>query len=310
MTKQYQLPKGVQIVGEMRPGFEHVLTYDALELLAILHRKFDHTRLSLLQKRLERQQAIDRGDLPDFLPETREVREGDWQVGNIPDDLQFRRVEITGPVERKMMINALNSGAQVFMADCEDANSPTWDNIIEGQINLKDAVNGTISFASPDGKKYALKEKVAVLLVRPRGWHLPEKHIEIDGEKVSGGLVDFTLYFYHNARNLLKKGTGPYFYLPKLESYLEARLWNDVFNLAQDHLAIPRGTIKVTVLVETILAAYQMEEILYELRDHIVGMNAGRWDYIFSTIKRFRKLPGFLLPDRGQITMTVPFMRA
>jgi malate synthase len=231
-------------------------------------------------------------------------------VAKVPGDLQDRRVEITGPTDRKMLINALNSGARVFMADFEDANSPTWSNLVEGQANLTDAIERRINFTSPEGKEYKLNEKVATLLVRPRGWHLLEKHVEVDGKPMSGGIFDFGLYFFHNARRLLEKGSGPYFYLPKLESHLEARLWNDIFNLAQDQLGVPRGTIRATVLIETILAAFEMDEILYELRDHSSGLNAGRWDYIFSVIKKFHDRPDFVLPDRAQVTMTVPFMRA
>jgi malate synthase len=249
--------------------------------------------------------------MPDFLATTARIRsDASWKVASIPADLQNRRVEITGPVERKMMINALNSGANVFMADFEDANSPTWDNLIQGHLNLRDAIARTIAFASPEGKQYKLNEEVATLMVRPRGWHLEEKHVRVDGAPMSASLFDFGLYFFHQARALLANGTGPYFYLPKLESHLEAQLWNEAFKLAQDELGVPRGTIKATVLIETILAAFEMEEILYELRDHMAGLNAGRWDYIFSVIKKFRNQPGFILPDRGQITMTVPFMRA
>ncbi len=306
-----QLPAGVEVKGKLHEQFEDILTPDALTFIAKLQREFNPRRLELLRKRIERQREIDAGKLPDFLPETRQVREDPhWRVGSIPADLQNRHVEITGPVERKMMINALNSGATVFMADFEDANSPTWYNVIQGHLNLRDAIDRTITFASPEGKRYDLNPKVAVLMVRPRGWHLEEKHVLIDGEPVSGSLLDFGLYFFHNAKKLLGKGSGPYFYLPKLESHLEARLWNEVFNRAQDALDIPRGSIKVTVLVETILAAFEMEEILYELRDHIAGLNAGRWDYMFSIIKKFRNRPDFLLPDRARVTMTVPFMRA
>lgn len=306
-----QLPAGVEIKGEWHEQFEEILTPEALEFLAKLQREFNPRRLELLKKRQERQREIDAGKMPDFLPETRRIREDpDWRVGSIPADLQNRHVEITGPVERKMMINALNSGANVFMADFEDANSPTWYNVIQGHINLRDAIDRTISFTSPEGKRYELNPKIAVLMVRPRGWHLEDKHLLIDGKPIAGSLLDFGLYFFHNAKKLLSKGSGPYFYLPKLESHLEARLWNEVFNRAQEALGIPRGSIKVTVLVETILAAFEMEEILYELRDHITGLNAGRWDYMFSIIKKFRNRPDFLLPDRAQVTMTVPFMRA
>jgi malate synthase len=268
------------------------------------------TREALLKRRAERQERLDAGERPDFLPETKAIREGDWQVAPAPADLLDRRVEITGPVERKMMINALNSGAKIFMSDLEDSLSPSWENVIQGQINLYDAVRRTITFDNPDGRKYQLNEQTAVLLLRPRGWHLPEKHVLVDGEKISASLFDFGLHFFHNAQELLSRGSGPYYYLPKLESHLEARLWNDVFNFAQDALGVPRGTIRATVLVETILGAFEMEEILYELRDHSAGLNAGRWDYIFSTIKKFRERGDMILPDRAQITMTVPFMRA
>jgi len=306
-----ELPKGILLKGNLPGHFRNILSNEALDFIAGLQRKFNSRRENLLQKRIERQKEIDAGNLPDFLKETQHIREDkNWKVGSIPDDLQRRWVEITGPVERKMMINALNSGADVFMADCEDANSPTWENIVEGQINLGHAVDRTISFTNPDGRTYTLNDKIATLLVRPRGWHLPEKHILVDGEPMSASLVDFGLYFFHNAKKLLANGTGPYFYLAKLENHLEARLWNDVFNFAQDALGIPRGTIKATVLIENVLAAFEMEEILYELRDHISGLNAGRWDYIFSVIKKFRNQPDFCLPDRAQITMTVPFMRA
>ncbi|RMF68442.1 MAG: malate synthase A, partial [Calditrichaeota bacterium] len=302
---------GIQILGPVRPGYEEILTPDALRFVAALQREFGAERAALLQRRQQKQAEIDAGRFPDFLAGTRSVRDdADWQVAPIPEDLQNRRIEITGPVERKMMINALNSGANVFMADFEDANSPTWDNIVAGQLNLRDAVNRTISFESQNGKSYRLNEQTATLMVRPRGWHLEERHILIDGKPVSASLLDFGLYFYHNANRLLSDGTGPYFYLPKLENHLEARLWNDVFQKAQDALGFPYGTIKVTVLIENVLAAFEMEEILYELRQHIVGLNAGRWDYIFSVIKKFRNHPDFLLPDRARITMTVPFMRA
>jgi malate synthase len=288
-----------------------VLTPGALEFIARLHREFNPARDACLKRRAERLRLLDAGgSLPDFLPETRQIREGRWTVAPVPRDLQDRKVEITGPVDRKMMINALNSGASVFMADFEDANSPTWENVIEGQVNLLDAVRGTIQYTNPDGRAYRLNEKVATLLVRPRGWHLLEKHVRVDGQPVSASLLDFGLYFFHNAHTLLENGTGPYFYLPKLESHREARLWNDVFAFAQDALGIPRGTIKATVLVEHILAAFEMEEILYELRDHSGGLNAGRWDYIYSIIKTFRTHPEFVLPDRAQVTMMVPFMRA
>lgn len=308
---QNQDVQGVQVLGTVSPEYKEILSDEALIFIATLHREFNHRRLELLEKRAERQLRINHGEMPDFLKETEAVRQDmGWKVAHTPDDLQKRWVEITGPTDRKMVINAMNSGADTFMADFEDANAPTWDNLVQGQINLRDAIDGTISFENPNGKQYALNETHAVLLVRPRGWHLNEKHILVDGEQVSGSLFDFGLYFFHNAHRLLKKGSGPYFYLPKLESHLEARLWNDVFVLAQKILEIPNGTIRATVLIETILAAFEMEEILFELRDHSAGLNAGRWDYIFSVIKKFRRLPGLNLPDRDQITMTVPFMRA
>jgi malate synthase len=292
------------------PDEAGVLTADALELVAELERELGGRREELLLARAERAERIAAGELPDFLEETRSVREGDWQVAPVPPDLQDRRVEITGPAgDRKMVVNAFNSGARTYMADFEDANSPTWDNVVGGQQNLTDAIERTISVETPD-KSYSLKDDVAVLLVRPRGWHLLERHLEIDGRPVTASLFDFGVYLARNAQRLLERGTGPYFYLPKLESHLEARLWNDAFLLAQDRLGIPRGTIKATVLVETILAAFEMDEILYELRDHSAGLNAGRWDYIFSAIKKFRDRDDFVLPDRAQVTMTVPFMRA
>jgi malate synthase len=307
----FRLPEGVEVKGKGTPEFAEILTPEALNFVAKLEREFGKTRRKLLQQRIERQAEIDAGTMPDFLSSTRHIREdASWKVAPIPADLQNRRVEITGPVERKMMINAFNSGANVFMADFEDANSPTWQNMIQGHINLRDAIDRTISFTSPEGKHYKLNEQIATLMVRPRGWHLEEKHVLVDGKPMSGALFDFGLYFFHNARKLLEKGTGPYFYIPKLENHLEARLWNDVFEMAQDEMGIPLGAIKVTVLIETILAAFEMEEILYELRDHIAGLNAGRWDYIFSIIKKFRNQPDFVLPDRAQVTMTVPFMRA
>lgn len=288
-----------------------ILTPEALAFVEKLAREFQPTREKLLAARVERQKEIDAGIMPDFLTATKSIREDkSWRVVSIPADLQDRRTEITGPVDRKMVINALNSGAKVFMADFEDATSPTWKNQVEGQLNLRDAIRRTISFASPEGKQYKLNEKTATLLVRPRGWHLPEKHALVDGQPISGSLFDFGLYFFHNAAELLKRGSGPYFYLPKMESHLEARLWNDVFNFSQDALKIPRGSIRATVLIETILATFEAEEILYELREHSAGLNCGRWDYIFSFIKKFRNRPGFTLPDRAQVTMTSPFMRA
>jgi malate synthase len=303
------VPDGIEIpaVLDARPG--EVLSPEALSFVRDLQRAFGPTRSRLLAARAERQARIAAGELPDFLPETRHVREGAWQVSLAPPGLQDRRCEITGPVERKMMINALNSGARVFMADFEDANSPTFANCVEGQANCHDAVRRTISLETPE-RSYRLNDETAVLLVRPRGWHLPEKHVLVDGEPISASLFDFGLYVYWNARELLDRGFGPWFYLAKLESHLEARLWNDVFCFAEDRLEIPRGSIRATVLIETILAAFEMDEILYELREHSGGLNAGRWDYIFSVIKKFRDREDFVLPDRAQVTMTVPFMRA
>ena len=300
----------VEVRGDGGARSEEVLTPEGLEFVADLEREFGPARRRLLERRVERQAELDRGAALGFLAETKDVREGAWTVAAVPKDLENRRVEITGPVERKMMINALNSGAKVFMADFEDANSPTWDNCVTGQANLIDAIERTIEFENPDGRIYRLNDEVATLIVRPRGWHLVERHLLVDGEPVSAGLFDFGLYFFHNARRLLDRGSGPYFYLPKLESHLEARLWNDVFVFAQDRFGIPRGTVKATVLMETIPAAFEMEEILYELREHSSGLNAGRWDYIFSIIKKFRHRPEFVLPDRSQVSMTVPFMRA
>jgi malate synthase len=300
----------LHVTGNTPPEYEKILTPGAILFLKSLHLQFNSTRKELLEKRKIKQKKIDSGVFPAFLSETEHIRNSNWTIATLPQDLQDRRVEITGPVDRKMIINALNSGAKVFMADLEDSNSPTWENTIEGQINLKDAVNRTISFEGPNGKKYELGHNPAVLIVRPRGWHLEEKHIVVDGEPMSGSLVDFGLYFYHNAKTLIENGSGPYFYLPKMESHLEARLWNDVFIYAQEQLGIPRGTIKATVLIETIVAAFEMDEILYELRDHSAGVNCGRWDYIFSYIKKFRNQPHVILPDRSLVTMTVPFMRS
>jgi len=287
-----------------------ILTSEAREFLNDLARNFEKRRQDLLARREVRQKQIDAGQVPDFLQETAQIRESEWTVAPIPKDLLDRRVEITGPVDRKMIINALNSGANVFMADFEDSNSPTWQNNLEGQANLRDAVNGTISYLSPEGKEYALKPKVATLLVRPRGWHLTERHFLVDGAPISGSLFDFGLYFFHNAKKLISKGTGPYFYLPKMESHLEARLWNDVFVFAQERLGIPRGTIRATVLIETILASFEMDEILWELHEHSSGLNCGRWDYIFSFIKKFRNRPDFVLPDRSTVTMDKHFLRS
>lgn len=305
-----QTVENVKISGKVTPEFREILTPEALSFFSALHQEFNGRREELLQRRVARQAEINDGRFPDFLEETAHVRNSHWRVAEAPSDLLDRRVEITGPVERKMMINALNSGANVFMADLEDSCSPTWVNVIEGQINLKDAVRKTLSFKSPEGKEYRLNDQLATLVVRPRGWHLFEKHVEIDGKPISASLFDFAMYFFHNAQETLARGTGPYFYLPKMESHLEARLWNDVFNFAQDYLKIPRGTIRATVLIETILAAFEMDEILFELRDHAAGLNAGRWDYTFSMIKKFAKHSDFVLPDRAQVTMTVPFMRA
>jgi malate synthase len=294
----------------LHPGAEVILTADALSFLAGLHHRFEARRRELLEKRAVRQKAIDAGQVPDFLPETESIRSAGWKAAPIPKDLLDRRVEITGPVERKMIINALNSGANVFMADFEDSNSPTWENVVSGQVNLRDAVRGDIRFTSPEGKEYALAPNPAVLMVRPRGWHLVERHLTVEGAPISGSLMDFGLFFFHNAQSLIAKGTGPYFYLPKMQSHLEARLWNDVFLYAQDYLGVPRGTIRATVLIETILAAFEMDEILYELRDHSAGLNCGRWDYIFSFIKVFRNRKSFLLPDRSQVTMDRAFLKA
>ena len=285
-----------------------ILSPAAQDFLVELHRKFDARRIALLERRAVRQQEIDEGALPDFLPETQHIRESAWTVAPIPPDLRDRRTEITGPTDRKMVINALNSGASMFMADFEDANSPTPTNMIDGQRNLMHANRRTISFEGPEGKRYKLNEKTAVLLVRPRGWHLTEKHFHVDGEPISGSLFDFGLYFYHNAAELVSRGSGPYFYLPKMESHLEARLWNDVFEFAQSHLGVTQGTIRATVLIETILGAFEMHEILWELRPHSAGLNCGRWDYIFSFIKKFRNRPDIMLPDRAQVTMTVHFL--
>ncbi len=301
---------GARILGPVSEPFATVLTPDAVAFVVDLAKRFEGRRQELLARRGARQQALDAGALPDFLPETRAVRESDWRVGPIPPDLTERKVEITGPVDRKMIVNALNSGASVYMADFEDSHAPTWEATIQGQINLRDAVARTITFTSPEGKRYELGAKIATLMVRPRGWHLPEKHALVAGNAISASLFDFGLFFYHNAKTLIAKGTGPYFYLPKMESHQEARLWNDVFNAAQDALKIRRGTIRATVLIETILAAFEMDEILYELKDHSAGLNCGRWDYIFSFIKKFRNRPEFVLPDRPQVTMDKAFLKA
>ena len=299
------------IRGPMAARYDEILTPEALAFLEGLHRTFDARRLALLAARAERQTALDAGALPDFLPQTRAIRAGDWRVAPIPADLLDRRVEITGPVDRKMVINALNSGANVFMADFEDANAPTWANNLDGQINLKDRWHASLDFTdAASGKHYALGGTPAVLLVRPRGWHLPERHLTVDGHPISGALFDFGLYVFHNAKAQIAKRTAPYFYLPKLESHLEARLWNDVFVHAQKALGIPNGTIKATVLIETLPAAFEMDEIIYELRDHMAGLNCGRWDYMFSFIKKLRANPHYILPDRAQVVMGKAFLRA
>jgi len=300
----------LEILGDMPACHAQVLTPPAQAFIASLARRFAPQVRALLAAREQRQSRIDAGELPDFLPQTRAIREGDWRVAPIPADLLDRRVEITGPTERKMIINALNSGAKVFMADCEDSLSPGWDNVIGGQANLRDAVRRTIAFTSPEGKHYRLNPVTAVLIVRPRGWHLYEKHVLLGGEAIPGALLDFGLYLFHNAAELAARGTGPYFYLPKLESHLEARLWAEVFDFAERELGLAHGTIRCTVLIETILAAFEMDEILHELRDHIVALNCGRWDYIFSFIKKFAGRPDFVLPDRQQVTMTTHFLRS
>ena len=316
MTAQSKPPmpsttfSGLEIRGPIQPGHGEILTPGACEFLAGLFREFEPRRQEILRQRVARQAELDAGVLPDFLPATRWLREAPWRVAPIPADLLDRRTEITGPVDRKMVINALNSGAKVFMADFEDATSPTWENLLDGHVNLRDAVRRTISFTSPEGKAYRLAERTAPLFVRPRGWHLPEKHVLLGGRPVSGGLFDFGLHFFHNARELLARGSGPYFYLPKMESHLEARLWNDVFIRSQEALGIPRGSVRATALIETILGAFEAEEILYELREHSCGLNCGRWDYIFSCIKKLHARPDYIFPDRAQVTMTAPFMRA
>jgi len=309
--RQYLVPPGMLIKAPYHLRYQEVLTTEALAFITALHRQFNEARKKLLNDRQVVQQKLNEGWQPSFLPESADIRNSNWFIAPVPDVIKDRRVEITGPVDRKMIINALNSGANVFMADLEDSNSPNWDNTIGGQINLMEAVNKTISFQNAEnGKRYNLNEKTATLFVRPRGWHMNEKHIEIDGEPISGSLLDFGLYFFHNVKTLLLNGSGPFFYLPKLESYKEARLWNDVFVFAQQYCGIANGTIKATVLVETILASFQLDEILWELKEHSAGLNCGRWDYIFSFIKKFRNIPGHIFPDRSQVTMTVPCMRA
>ena len=299
---------GIEVHGPIGPGCGGVLTPEALRFVAGLVREFSGRREELLKKREERQARLDQGERPDFLKETEPVRRGSWKVAPLAPDLRDRRVEITGPVDRKMIINALNSGANVYMADFEDSHSPTWTATLQGQANLREAVEGTIRYTSPEGKAYRLNERTATLMVRPRGWHLPEKHVLVGGRPISASLFDFGVFFFHNARALLDKGTGPYFYLPKMESHLEARLWNDVFVWAQEALRVPQGSIRATALIETILAGFEMEEILYELREHSAGLNCGRWDYIFSFIKKFRNNPDFVLPDRAQVTMDKGFL--
>jgi len=307
----YQTPENMEITGTFSPEFASILSPVALRFLLRLHRQFQDKRNTLLHTRTELQKMIDNGTLPTFLEETKDIRESEWVVAPLPPDLMDRRVEITGPVERKMMINALNSGAYVFMADMEDSNTPSWVNCIQGQINLRDAINGTITYEHPtSGKFYKLNDKIATLMVRPRGWHLEEKNILVDGKPMSASLVDFGLYFFHNANTLVEKGSGPYFYLPKLENHLEARLWNEIFVYTQEFFGIAQRTVKATVLIETIMASFEMHEILNELKDHSAGLNCGRWDYIFSFIKRFRNMPGCVFPDRSQVRMDVPFMRA
>ena len=303
------IPQGVAISGPISKEFAQILSPEALDFVAKLHRKFESRRQELLARRAERQKQFDAGAKPDFLAETKSIRESDWQVAEQPKDMLDRRVEITGPTDRKMVINALNCGASTFMADFEDANCPTWHNMVDGQINLRDAVRRTITFEQ-SGKQYKLNDSTAVLIPRPRGWHLDEKHVTVDGRPVAGGVFDFALFFFHNAKELLKRGSGPYFYLPKMESHLEARLWNDIFVFAQNELGIPVGTIRATALIETVVAAFEMDEILYELREHSAGLNIGRWDYIFSCIKKFRANKDFCLADRAQVTMLAPFMRA
>jgi malate synthase len=309
MTELEIVTTDIDVRAEVRPEWDEILSDDALGFVAALHKEFNPRRLELLAAREARKARLDAGELPDFLPETRDIRESDWTVAPIPHDLRDRRVEITGPVDRKMIINALNSGASVFMADFEDANSPTWANCIEGQLNLRDAVRRTIAFES-GAKQYRLNDTTATLLVRPRGWHLVEAHVAIDGEPISASIFDFGIYLFHNAKAAIERGTGPYFYLPKMESHLEARLWNDIFVRAQQELGIPVGTIRATVLIETILAAFEMHEILWELRNHSAGLNCGRWDYIFSFIKKFRARQDFITPDRGSISMDKAFLAA
>jgi len=310
MSRSISLP-GVEFLAPITDSYAEILTPEAVAFVVDLQRTFNQRRKDLLKARHERQKRIDAGEKPNFLAETKSVRDAEWGVAPLPADILDRRVEITGPVERKMIINALNSGAKVFMADFEDSNTPTWSNLIEGQINLRDAIRRTITFADPSsGKQYKLNDKTAVLFIRARGWHLEERHVRVDGEPMSGSIFDFGLYFFHNAKELLARGSGPYFYLPKMESHLEARLWNDIFVRAQEKLGVPQRSIKATVLIETILASFEMDEILYELREHSAGLNCGRWDYIFSFIKKFANDAHAVLPDRVQVTMTTHFMRS
>ncbi len=304
------LKNSVKITKNLSDAYLGILTTESVDFIESLYKTFQKKRNELLEKRKLRQKEIDSGVFPDFLEETKEIRESEWKVAQIPDDLLDRRVEITGPVDRKMVINALNSGANVFMADFEDSNSPTWENNLDGQINLRDAVRKNITFRAPEGKEYKLNTKTATLMVRPRGWHLEERHFFVNDEPISASLFDFGLYFFHNAKALIKSGSAPYFYLPKLENHLEARLWNDIFVFSQKLLGIPNGTIRATVLIENILAGFEMDEILYELRDHSAGENCGRWDYIFSVIRKFRNIDGFLMPDRAQITMDKDFLNS
>jgi malate synthase len=304
------LPSGIQITAPVTDEFTQILTPEALAFVATLHRAFEPRRQALLKAREARQIRIDAGEMPDFLPETKHIREGDWKISPLPKALERRRTEITGPVEAKMIINAFNSGADSYMADFEDSNSPNWNNQIQGQINIQRAIRRTLNFKNEAGKEYKLNDTIATLQIRPRGWHLDEKHVRVDGQRISGGIFDFGLVFFHNAREQIARGAGPFFYLPKMESHLEARLWNDIFVMAQQLLGIPQGTIKATVLIEVILATFEMEEILYELREHSAGLNAGRWDYIFSCIKKFKRNKNFCLAQRSAITMETPFMRA
>ena len=310
MASPYLQLDGVEIDAPIPRGCDEILTPEAIAFVTELHRKFEPRRKQLLERRVTRQKAIDGGQIPDFLPETESIRKSEYKVAPIPKDLLDRRVEITGPVDRKMVINALNSDANVFMADFEDSNSPTWENNLNGQVNVRDADRGDITYTSPEGKAYTLNPNPAVLIIRPRGWHMVERHFHIDGEPISGSLFDFGLYFFHNAKTRMAKGTAPYFYLPKIQSHLEARLWNDVFVYAQESLGVPNGTIRATVLIETILAAFEMDEILWELRDHSAGLNCGRWDYIFSFIKTFKNHPQYMMPDRSTVTMENHFLKS